>query len=110
MREAMAEAKKSRYFIINKLKETIPEPRTEMSAFAPRMIVVKIPPDKIKDVIGPGGKVINKIIADTGVEDRHRERWHVYISSLDGVAAKLQNRWSKPHQDIVKSVRSISAR
>ena len=85
MREAMAQAKKSRYFIIDKLKETISEPRKELSDYAPRMIVVKINPDKIKDVIGPGGKVINKIIADTGVEKIDIEDdGTVFITSLDG--------------------------
>ncbi len=85
MREAMAEAKKSRFFIIDKLAETIAEPRTELSKFAPRMIVVKINPDKIKDVIGPGGKIINKIIQDTGVEKIDIEDdGTVFITSLDG--------------------------
>ena len=87
MREAMAEAKKSRLFIIDKLKETIAEPRTELSKFAPRMIIVKINPDKIKDVIGPGGKIINKIIADTGVTKIDIEDdGSVFITSLDGEA------------------------
>jgi len=85
MREAMAEAKKSRYFIIDKLAETIAQPRGELSKFAPRMIVMKIDPAKIKDVIGPGGKVINKIIADTGVTKIDIEDdGSVYITSLDG--------------------------
>ena len=85
MREAMAAAKKSRYFIIDKLAETIAEPRTELSKYAPRMIVLKIDPAKIKDVIGPGGKVINKIIADTGVTKIDIEDdGSVYITSLDG--------------------------
>jgi len=85
MREAMAEAKKSRFFIIDKLVETIAEPRTELSPFAPRMIVVKINPAKIKDVIGPGGKMINKIIQETGCEKIDIEDdGTVYITSLDG--------------------------
>jgi len=88
MREAMAEAKKSRYFIIDKLAETIAEPRTELSKFAPRMIVVQINPDKIKDVIGPGGKVINKIIEETGVEKIDIEDdGKVFITALDGESA-----------------------
>jgi polyribonucleotide nucleotidyltransferase len=88
MREAMAEAKKSRYFIIDKLAETIDHPRTELSKFAPRMIVVQINPDKIKDVIGPGGKVINKIIEETGVEKIDIEDdGKVFITSLDGESA-----------------------
>ncbi len=85
MREAMVQAKKSRLFIIDKLKETIAQPRTELSKFAPRMIIVKINPDKIKDVIGPGGKVINKIIADTGVAKIDIEDdGSVFITALDG--------------------------
>jgi polyribonucleotide nucleotidyltransferase len=85
MREAMKEAKKSRFFIIDKLVETIAEPRTELSKFAPRMIVIKINPAKIKDVIGPGGKVINKIIQDTGVSKIDIEDdGSVFITSLDG--------------------------
>ena len=85
MREAMAQAKKSRFFIIDKLTETIAQPRPELSEYAPRMIVVKIDPNKIKDVIGPGGKIINKIIADTGVEKIDIEDdGTVFITSLDG--------------------------
>ena len=85
MREAMEEARKSRYFIIDKLAEAIAQPRTELSKYAPRMIVIKIDPAKIKDVIGPGGKVINKIIADTGVTKIDIEDdGSVFITSLDG--------------------------
>ena len=88
MREAMAEAKKSRLFIIDKLKETIAEPRAELSSYAPRMIVLTISPDKIKDVIGPGGKIINKIIADTGVKIDIENDGRVFIAAPDGVAAE----------------------
>ena len=89
MREAMAEAKKSRYFIIDKLAETIAKPNEELSKFAPRMIVVQINPDKIKDVIGPGGKVINKIIEETGVEKIDIEDdGKVFITALDGESAE----------------------
>ena len=88
MREAMAEAKKSRYFIIDKLAETIAAPNAELSKFAPRMLVIQINPDKIKDVIGPGGKVINKIIDETGVEKIDIEDdGKVFITALDGESA-----------------------
>src|SRR5579871_3697381 len=87
MREAMERARKSRHFIIDKLAETIAEPRESLSQYAPRMIVIKIDPAKIKDVIGPGGKVINKIIADTGVEKIDIEDdGSVFITSLDGAS------------------------
>jgi polyribonucleotide nucleotidyltransferase len=88
MREALTQAKKARLSIIDKLKETLPAARTEMSQYAPRMLVVTISPDKIKDVIGPGGKVINKIIADTGAKIDIENDGHVFISAPDGVAAE----------------------
>jgi polyribonucleotide nucleotidyltransferase len=88
MREAMTEAKKSRLFIIEKLKEAIPEPRSELSQYAPRMLVLQINPEKIKDVIGPGGKIINKIIADTGVKIDIENDGRVFIASPDGEGAE----------------------
>jgi polyribonucleotide nucleotidyltransferase len=88
MREALAEAKKSRLFIIGKLKETITEPRAELSEFAPRMIVVQINPEKIKDVIGPGGKVINKIVADTGVKIDIENDGRVFIAGANAAGAE----------------------
>ena len=85
MREAMERAKKSRNFIIDKLAETISKPNEELSKYAPRMIVIKIDPAKIKDVIGPGGKIINKIIAETGVTKIDIEDdGSVFITSADG--------------------------
>jgi len=88
MRKALAEAKKSRLFIIGKLKETIAQPRTELSEFAPRMIVVNINPVKIKDVIGPGGKVINKIVADTGVKIDIENDGRVFIAGANAAGAE----------------------
>ncbi len=88
MREALAQAKVGRLFIIEKLKETLPAARTELSQFAPRMIVLTINPDKIKDVIGPGGKIINKIIADTGVKIDIENDGRVFIASPDGEGAE----------------------
>ena len=87
MREAMVQAKGARLFIIDKLKETIAVPRAELSQYAPRMIVLTISPDKIKDVIGPGGKIINKIIADTGVKIDIENDGRVFIASPDGEGA-----------------------
>jgi polyribonucleotide nucleotidyltransferase len=89
MREAMDDAKKARLFIIGKLKETIAKPNAQLSEYAPRMIVVQIPVGKIKDVIGPGGKMINKIIEETGVEKIDIEDdGKVYITALDGVSGE----------------------
>ncbi|HMD02791.1 MAG TPA: polyribonucleotide nucleotidyltransferase [Candidatus Baltobacteraceae bacterium] len=88
MREALAQAKKSRLFIIDKLKAELPAARPELSPYAPRMIVLTINPDKIKDVIGPGGKIINKIIADTGVKIDIENDGRVFIASPDGEGAE----------------------
>ncbi len=88
MREALAEAKKSRLFIIDKLKETITEPRKELSEFAPRMIVLQINPELIKNVIGPGGKVINKIVADTGVKIDIENDGRVFIAGANAAGAE----------------------
>lgn len=88
MRDAMAKAKVSRLFIIGKLKETISAPRADLSPFAPRMLVLTIDREKIKDIIGPGGKIINKIIADTGVKIDIEDDGRVFISSPDGEGAE----------------------
>ncbi|HEV3156791.1 MAG TPA: polyribonucleotide nucleotidyltransferase [Candidatus Baltobacteraceae bacterium] len=88
MRDALEQAKRGRLFIIEKLKETIAAPRAELSVHAPRMIVVTIDPEKIKDVIGPGGKVINKIVADTGVKIDIENDGRVFISSPDSAGAE----------------------
>ncbi|MBV9402997.1 MAG: polyribonucleotide nucleotidyltransferase [Candidatus Eremiobacteraeota bacterium] len=88
MREALEQAKRSRLFIIDKLRETIAAPRTELSKFAPRMMILQINPDKIKDVIGPGGKIINKIIADTGVKIDIEDDGRVFITSTEGEAGE----------------------
>jgi len=88
MREALTAAKKSRLFIIDKLKETIGAARPELSSHAPRMLVLQIDPDKIKSVIGPGGKVINKIIADTGVKIDIENDGRVFIAGQNGEGAE----------------------
>ncbi len=88
MREAMAAGAASRVTSSSTSSpKRSPHRASELSQFAPRMIVVKIDPAKIKDVIGPGGKVINKIIADTGVEKIDIEDdGSVFITSLDGAS------------------------
>lgn len=65
---ALAQAKAGYMHIMDKMTEAIAEPRTEMSSYAPRIITIRINPDKIRDVIGPGGKMINKIVAETDAD------------------------------------------
>lgn len=68
IKETIAKAKIARMKILDNMLETIPEPKSDLSSYAPRILSMNINPDKIRDVIGPGGKTINKIIAETGVK------------------------------------------
>ena len=83
IKDAIIGARKARLFILDKINECIPEPRTEVSRFAPKTSTISIDPEKIRDVIGAGGKVINKIIADTGVKIDIKEDGTVFVSSAD---------------------------
>jgi len=67
LQKSLSQAKKARLEILDSMTKTLEGPRESLSPHAPRMLVVQIDPEKIRDVIGPGGKVINGIIEDTGV-------------------------------------------
>jgi len=84
---ALEQANKGRMFILDKMAETLREPRAELSPYAPRIISFTINPDKIREVIGSGGKTINKIIADTGVKIDIEDDGTVFIASPDSAAA-----------------------
>ncbi len=86
MREALYQAREGRLHILEQMAGTIKAPRTEMSQYAPRIITLKIKPDKIRDVIGPGGKVIRGIIEETGVKIDVEDDGTVLIASSDGMA------------------------
>ena len=83
LERALEQARRGRLFILNKITEAIPAPRAELSKYAPKISSFSIDPDKIKDVIGSGGKTINKIIASTGVKIDLDEAGTVFISSSD---------------------------
>lgn len=85
---ALAQAKRGRAHILSIMLDTIAEPTAELSPYAPRVTAMKIPVDKIRDVIGPGGKVIKKIIEDTGVQMDIEDDGTVRITSVDQVGAK----------------------
>jgi polyribonucleotide nucleotidyltransferase len=70
------------------MNEVIDKPKPELSPYAPRILTLKIDPDKIREVIGPGGKTINKIIADTGVKIDIEDDGRIYIASTDEWAGK----------------------
>ena len=77
------------------------EPRTELSEFAPKILTMKINPDKIRDVIGPSGKQINKIIEETGVKIDIEQDGTVFISSTD---EEMNQKAKKIIEDIVREV------
>ena len=83
LRTALEQARQGRLFILNKMAECIAEPKKELSKYAPKIIRFNIDPDKIKDVIGSGGKVINKIIDETGVKIDISDDGMVFIACED---------------------------
>ena len=85
---AIRDARKARLMILGKIADCIPEPRKDVSVYAPKTSVINIDPEKIKDVIGAGGKVINKIIAETGVKIDIKEDGTVFVSSEDHEGVK----------------------
>lgn len=85
---ALAQAKRGRAFIMDKMLEVIDKPSAELSPYAPRVITIEIKPDKIRDVIGPGGKTIKKIIDETGVNIDIEDDGKVFIGSVDVASAE----------------------
>lgn len=88
LQEALLQAHKGREHIMGKMMECISEPRTEMSAYAPRILTIKINPDKIRDVIGKGGKVIQGIVADTGAQIDIADDGTISIASVEEAGAQ----------------------
>jgi len=89
LREALEQAHHARLYILDRMQEALPEPRTAISRYAPRLFTMHIHPDKIRDVIGPGGKMIRSIIEQTGVKIDVEDDGSVQIASNDeGSAAK----------------------
>src|ERR1700733_11692889 len=87
MREALAQAQRGRLFILGKMDEVITEGRVKVSTYAPRIYTLQIPVDKIRDVIGPGGKMIRSIIEQTGVKIDVEDSGKVNVASNDEVSA-----------------------
>ncbi len=87
MREALEQARAGRVHILGKMAETLAEPRKSVSSIAPRIVTIKIPVDKIRDVIGPGGKMIRSIIERTGVKIDVEDNGRVNVASADEAAA-----------------------
>lgn len=101
LEEALQQAKKGRMQILDSMLSTIADPRQELSKYAPKILTMSINPDKIRDVIGPSGKQINKIIEETGVKIDIEQDGTVFISSVD---EEMNQKAKKIIEDIVREV------
>ena len=110
LKSILAQSKESRMFIMGEMLKVIAEPRKEMSPYAPRIITIKINPDKIRDVIGPGGKIINEIIDETGVQIDIEDDGMVFITSPDQASADKASEWVRNLTREVKAGEIFNAR
>ena len=101
LKEALLRAKDARLQILEKMEKTIPAPREQLSPFAPRILTLEINPEKIREVIGPGGKVINEIVEKTGASIDIQQTGLVFITSEDSSLAEKALSMIK---DIVREV------
>ena len=99
LQAALAQAKKGRAFILGKMLECIAEPRKQLKKYAPKITTIKVNPEKIKDIIGPGGKIIKKIVEDTGAQIDINDDGTVYIAAAD----------SKSADAAIKTIQDITA-
>jgi polyribonucleotide nucleotidyltransferase len=88
LEQALQQAKRGRMFILGKMAEALPAHREELNKYAPRIFTLKVKPDKIRDIIGPGGKTIRGITAQTGVAIDVEDDGTVHIASPDGLLAQ----------------------
>jgi len=88
MKKALEQARQGRMFILEKMAVALASPRQSISQHAPRIVTIKIPVDKIRDVIGPGGKMIRSIIERTGVKIDVEDDGRVNVASADGASAQ----------------------
>jgi len=92
---ALTQAKEARLIILEKMLAVMAKPRPDISPYAPRIMTLKINPEKIKDVIGPGGKMIKRIIAETGVSIDVEDDGSVAVASIDAAAMQRAIDWIK---------------
>lgn len=101
LEKALEQARVGRLFILEHMLQTIAQPRAQLSKYAPKIITVAIPVAKIGEVVGPGGKTIKKIIAETGAEIDINDDGNVFISSVDQEAMDRAKQWI---QDLVREI------
>lgn len=95
LKEVFSKAKEARLFILKEMDKAISQPRSQLSQFAPRILTFQIKPERIRDVIGPQGKVINEIVAQTGVKIDIEDSGLINITSTDEEAADKALAWIK---------------
>jgi len=100
--QALEQARVARLYVLDKMLAVLPRPRTEMSDFAPRITTIMINPDKIRDIIGPGGKMIRKITEETGAQIDVEDDGRVFISAVDQEGGKKAIEWIKGLTDEVE--------
>jgi polyribonucleotide nucleotidyltransferase len=100
--QALEQAREARLFVLDKMLAVLPRPRAEMSAYAPRITTIMINPDKIRDVIGPGGKTIRKITEETGAQIDVEDDGRVFIAAVDQAAGQRAIDWIKGLTDEVE--------
>ncbi|MGH2454319.1 MAG: polyribonucleotide nucleotidyltransferase, partial [bacterium] len=88
LRDALGQARDARLTILDRIAEVLPAPRTTLSPYAPRILTMEINPERIREVIGPGGKVINKITQETGAKIDIEQDGRISIASVDEAAAR----------------------
>jgi polyribonucleotide nucleotidyltransferase len=88
LNRALAQARTGRLFILEQMLAVLPQSRTDLSPYAPRIISMMIHPDKIRDVIGSGGKIIKKIVEETGAKIDIEDDGRVFIAAIDGAAGE----------------------
>jgi len=84
MQQALYQAREGRLHILNQMAKALAAPRPEVAEYAPRILMLKVKPEKIREIIGPGGKMIRSIIEETGVKIDVEDDGTVYVSSVDG--------------------------
>ena len=95
LKEALELGKKTRFQILDKMEKVLAKPRPELSPFAPRILTIQINPEKIREVIGPGGKMINEIIEECGVAIDIEETGKIFVTAEKEEAAKKAIAWIK---------------
>ena len=100
--QALEQAREARLFVLDKMLAVLPKPRSEMSAYAPRITTIMINPDKIRDIIGPGGKMIRKITEETGAQIDVEDDGRVFIAAVDQEGGKRAIDWIKGLTDEVE--------